>query len=165
MQIYVGIGLPTSFAGRGLWYVTVTRRIPLTLGLVCAAAFAASGCAQNGAESGLFGSPAARPKTIVVAASEVTATDNGFNTRLERRGGNYPILERRQRTLARVNDEIVATIVADLHAAGLEAQPGGESTLSFGDNVVLVSGRLRSTEHKPASQIGFGPGTATSPPR
>jgi hypothetical protein len=138
------------------------RRFALSFGLACAVALVVSGCAQNGTQGGLFASPAARPKTVVVAdfvaASEVTATDNGFNTRLERHGGNYPILERRQRTLARVNDEIVATIVADLHAAGIESRSGGESTLSFGDDAVFASGRLRPPEHKPASQIGFGPG-------
>lgn len=135
------------------------RPLPLS---VCAIALCLAGCAGNGTQGGLFATPAARPKTVVVtdfvAASEMTATDNGFNTRLERGGGNYPILERRQRTLARVNDEIVATIVADVGAAGLEAQPGSESSLSFGDNAVLVTGRLRAPEHKPASQIGFGPG-------
>lgn len=162
MQIYVGIGWRTSFAGEGLCYVTAMRCFPLFFGLVCAAALAVSGCAGNDGQARLFGSPAARPKVVVVAdfiaASEVTATDNGFNTRLERRGGNYPILERRQRTLARVNDEIVATIVADVRAAGIEAQPGGEASLGFGDNAVLVSGRLHPPEHKPAAQIGFGPG-------
>ena len=128
-----------------------------------------SGCAENGAQVGLFASPTARPKTVIVAdfvaASEVTATDNGFNTRLERRGGNYPILERRQRTLARVNDEIVATVVADLRAAGLEARPGGESTLSFGDNAVLVSGRLRRRSISPPRKSVSGPDAAMSSPR
>jgi len=110
----------------------------------------------------MFASADSRPKSVLVsdfvAASEVTATDNGFNTRLERSGGNYPILERRQRTLARVNDEIVAIVVADLRAAGLAAQPGNETSLGFGDDALLVSGRLHPTEHKPGSQIGFGPG-------
>lgn len=133
--------------------------------LACVIALAASGCAQNGTQAGLFATSADRPKSVVVAdfvaASEITATDNGFNTRLERRGGNYPILERRQRTLARVNDEIVAAIIADVGAAGIEAQPGGEATVGFGDNVVLVSGRLRPPERRPAAQIGFGPGRGT----
>jgi len=135
---------------------------PLRLS-ACVFALCLAGCAGNGggSQGGLFASPAARPKTVIVtdfvAASEMTATDNGFNTRLERRG-NYPILERRQRTLARVNDEIVATVVAEVAAAGLEAQPGSESSLSFGDNAVLVTGRLRAPERKSAAQIGFGPG-------
>ena len=37
--------------------------------------------------------------------------------RMDRNGTNYPILERKRRTLARVNDEIVATIVATLREA------------------------------------------------
>jgi hypothetical protein len=127
----------------------------------CIAALALGGCANNAASNVFAGTPSA-PKSVVVsdfvAASEVTATDNGFNTRLERKGGNFPILERRQRTLARVNDEIVATIIADVRAAGLEAQPGGESGLSFSDDVLLVTGRLRPPERKPAAQVGFGPG-------
>jgi hypothetical protein len=127
----------------------------------CVVALALSGCA-NRASPNLLSGEQLPTKTVVVsdfvAASEVTATDNGFNTRLERKGGNFPILERRQRTLARVNDEIVAAIIADVRAGGLEAQPGGESSLSFSDNVLLVTGRLRPPERKSASQIGFGPG-------
>ena len=136
----------------------LSRRLPAIL--VCVLASVLSGCAENG--GGMFASADSRPKSVLVsdfvAASEVTATDNGFNTRLERSGGHYPILERRQRTLARVNDEIIATIVADLRAAGLAAQPGNETNLSFGEDALLVSGRLHPPPHKPASQIGFGPG-------
>ncbi len=125
-------------------------------------ALVVSGCAENGKQVGLFASASSRPKSVFVsdfaAAPEVTATDNGFNTRLERQGGNFPILERRQRTLARVNDEIVATIVADVRAAGFEAQPGNESTLSFGDDALVVAGRLRPPENTAATKIGFGPG-------
>ena len=67
MQIYVGIGWRTSFAGEGMWYVTAMRRFPLFFGLGCAAALAVSGCAGNDGQARLFGSPAARPKTVVVA--------------------------------------------------------------------------------------------------
>jgi hypothetical protein len=129
--------------------------------VACVIALALAGCANSGSPN-LFGGAASKPKSVIVsdfvAASEVTATDNGFNTRLERRGGNFPILERRQRTLARVNDEIVAAIIADVRAVGLEAHPGSESSLSFGDDALLVGGRLRAPERKPAAQVGFGPG-------
>ena len=134
---------------------------PLPL-FACAIALVVSGCAQNGKQGGLFASAPSQPKSVIVsdfaAAPEVTATDNGFNTRLERRGGNFPILERRQRTLARVNDEIVATIVADVRAAGLDARPGNESTLSFGDDALVVAGRLHPPENIAATKMGFGPG-------
>ncbi len=130
--------------------------------VAAAIALALAGCAQN--QGNLFasaGGSSAKPKTVLVAdfvaASEVTATDNGFNTRLERKG-NYPILERRQRTLARVNDEIVATTIADLRAAGLEAQPGNETNMGLGDDALLVTGRLEPPDKKRATQVGFGPG-------
>jgi hypothetical protein len=136
-------------------------RFPLILALL---AMLAAGCAPNGTQGNLFASaaPSTHPKSAIVtdfvAAPEITATDNGFNTRLESKGGNYPILERRQRTLARVNDEIVATIVADLRAAGIEAQPGNETSLGFNDDALVVTGRLQPPEHKAANQVGFGPG-------
>ena len=134
------------------------RLMPL---LVCAIALVVSGCAQSNTQGGLFASAPSRPKTVIVsdfiADSEVTATDNGFNTRLEKRG-NYPILERRQRTIARVNDEIVATVIADLRAAGLEAHPGNETSLGYGDDALVVAGRLRPPERKGPGQVGFGPG-------
>jgi len=141
--------------------MTLLRLSPI---LACVVALAAAGCAQNGTQANLFASAGAtsHPKSAIVsdfvAASEITATDNGFNTRLESKGGNYPILERRQRTLARVNDEIVAAIVADLRAAGVDAQPGTETSLGYSDDALVVTGRLRPPERKPANQIGFGPG-------
>ena len=134
------------------------RLMPL---LACAIALVVSGCAQSNTQGDLFASAPSRPKTVIVsdfiADSEVTATDNGFNTRLEKRG-NYPILERRQRTIARVNDEIVATVIADLRAAGLEAHPGNETSLGYGDDALLVAGRLHPPERKGPGQVGFGPG-------
>jgi hypothetical protein len=130
------------------------------------AALALAGCADTGSPGQLgLGGPSPRPKAVVVRdftiASDLVVIDHGFSTRLERKAGNYPILERRQRTAARVNDEIVATIVAILHEVGLQAQPGSEEGLADRDNVLLVSGRLRAAnEGKGAakSSYGFGPG-------
>jgi hypothetical protein len=128
----------------------------------CALALGLAACANSGTPPGLFGNKASTPKSVVVtdfvAASELPAIDSGFNTRLERHLGNYPILERRRRTLARVNDEIVATIIAVVRAGGMEAEPGSEQSLSFGDNVLLVGGRLELPAHGLAAQAGFGPG-------
>ena len=134
------------------------------------AALALAGCAEtSSSSSGLqgLGGPAPRPKTVVVSdftlASDLVVIDHGFSTRLERKGGNYPILERRQRTAERVNDEIVATVVAIVREAGLPAQPGSEEGLSSQDNVLLVSGRLRAADEGKDSKgaqkySGFGPG-------
>jgi hypothetical protein len=138
------------------------RVIVLCLGF---AALALAGCANTGGTNGLFGEAATRPKTILVAdfvvSPEVEAIDRGFSARMDRNGINYPILERKRRTLARVNDEIVASIVATLREAGLEAQPGNEEGLTFNDQAAVVSGRLRAGDQgKPAKnqQIGFGAG-------
>lgn len=130
--------------------------------LLLALAAAVSGCAQNGTAGLLGGGSSGRPKSVVVSdfvvASELPAFDRGFSERTERRNGNLPILERKQRTLARVNDEIIADVVAVLRDGGLQAEPGSEASLTLGDNVLLVRGALRAPEHKPATRIGFGPG-------
>jgi hypothetical protein len=130
--------------------------------IIGALALGLAGCAGG---TGMFGGAPGRPKSVVVtdfvAAAEVAAIDRGFSTRQEAKGGNFPILERRQRTLSRVNDEIVATIIATLREAGLDAAPGSEQGLSFSDNVVLVSGRLGPPDKIKPSQmreVGFGPG-------
>jgi hypothetical protein len=135
--------------------------------LACAIALVVSGCAQSNTQGGLFASAPSRPKTVIVsdfiADSEVTATDNGFNTRLEKRG-NYPILERRQRTIARVNDEIVATVIADLRSAGLEARPENETSLGYADDALVVAGRLRPPERKGQGRSVSARVAAMSPP-
>lgn len=141
---------------------STSRFIVLGLGI---AALGLAGCANTGGANGLFGETATRPKTILVAdfvtSPEVEAIDRGFSARMDRKGINYPILERKRRTLARVNDEIVASTVATLREAGLDAQPGSEEGLSLNDESVMVSGRLRAGDQdKPAKnqQIGFGAG-------
>jgi hypothetical protein len=141
---------------------STSRFIVFGLGV---AALALASCANTGGANGMFGGGPARPKTVLVAdfvaAPEVEAIDRGFSARMDRKGINYPILERKRRTLARVNDEIVASAVATLREAGLDAQPGSEEGLSLNDESVVVSGRLRAGDQgKPAKnqQIGFGGG-------
>jgi hypothetical protein len=79
---------------------------------------------------------------------------------MDRNGSNFPILERKQRTLARVNDEIVAAIVVTVQEAGLQVQAGSEEGLSLNDQAAVVSGRLRAGEgaNPKKKPIGFGPG-------
>jgi hypothetical protein len=136
----------------------------------CVAALLLAGCANS--SLGLSGSsgPVARPKTIVVSDfvfGDVTAIDRAYTVRLERKIGPFPPHERKPRTLERVNEEIVANVVAALRGAGLDAQPGGADS-SAGEGMVLVTGILRGTEAAPPSdskkprpvtdQIGFGTG-------
>jgi len=129
------------------------------------AALGLAGCANTGGMQGAFGGAAPKPKTVLVAdfamSPEVEAIDRGFSARMDRKGINYPILERKRRTLARVNDEIVAATVATLREAGLDAQPGGEEGLTLNDDAAVVSGRLRAGDQGRLAknqQIGFGGG-------
>jgi len=134
------------------------RFIPL-----CVAALLLAGCTTMDIGGTQSGGSSPRPKSIVVSdfvfATEVVALDRSYTARLERKIGTFPTHERKQRTLERVNDEILASIVVALREAGLEAQPGSEEGLSLNDDVVVVNGRLRASDPnaKPA-QIGFGAG-------
>lgn len=138
--------------------------------ILCAAALSLAGCISspvattNGSFVGSGAGTSPRPKSIVVAdfvvSSDVVVIDRNFTARLERKIGPFPTHERKQRTLERVNDEIVATIVASLREAGLDAQPGSEESLSLSDSAVVVSGKLRPTDPEAAKkhQIGIGNG-------
>ncbi|MDO9412243.1 MAG: hypothetical protein Q7T81_06680 [Pseudolabrys sp.] len=134
---------------------------------VCAALLLLAGCAessltQSGALSGSGGS-SPRPKMVVVTdlviSPDLVIVDRGFTARLERKIGAYPTHERKQRTLERVNDEIVATIVATLRENGLDAQPGSEEGLSLSESAMLVTGRLRAPDGSSAkNEYGIGGG-------
>ncbi|HET8545974.1 MAG TPA: hypothetical protein VFL68_15885 [Pseudolabrys sp.] len=122
------------------------------------------GCTiSGGLQPGLAGTE--KPKAILISdftfASDVVAVDRGYTARLERKIGTFPTHERRQRTNERVNDEIVATIVASLKEAGLEAQPGAEDSLTLAQSALVVSGSLRPGEPitaKNRNSFGFGSG-------
>jgi hypothetical protein len=126
------------------------------------AALALAGCAIT---AGGLGNPLPRPKTIMVTdfvlSSDVVVLDRGFTARLEHKSGSLLTSERKPRTVERVNDEIVASIVATLREAGLEAVPGNEDALTLNDETLVVGGRLRPGElgsvgkNKP---IGFAVG-------
>lgn len=113
---------------------------------------------QGTGGTGMAGGPA--PKTFIVSdfvvASEVIAVDRGYTARLERKVGGFPTHERKQRTIERVNDEIVATIVAILRESGLNAQPGSEESLSFDQTVGVVTGRLHPADNAKPNTVGFG---------
>jgi hypothetical protein len=130
---------------------------------LCAVALLLAGCASMDIGGTSSGGSSPRPKTIVVSdfvfASEVVALDRSYTARLERKIGTFPTFERKQRTLERVNDEILASIVVTLREAGLEAQPGSEEGLSLNDDVVVVNGRLRAGDpNAKPERIGFGGG-------
>src|SRR5579862_899395 len=124
--------------------------------LIGVAALTLAGCANGGLQSA-FSNASARPKTIMVSdfvlSSDVAIVDRGYTARLERKVGQFPTFERKPRTIERVNDEIVASIVATLREAGFDAQPGNEDALTLRDEVLLVTGRIRPSE---LSQLSKG---------
>jgi hypothetical protein len=123
------------------------RAIAICLSL---AALALAGCQTDGLTMSSNAS-APKPKTVVVAdfvySPDVTVIDRGYTVRLSRKEKNdLPFHLRKERTLARVNDELVATIVATVRAAGLDAAPGSVEGVSLKDNALIVSGRLAAGE-------------------
>ena len=141
------------------------RSRTLTRFVVALAGLLLGGCTvYNGLQSGIAGT-GAKPKVVLVSdftfTSDVVAIDRGYTARLERKVGTYPTHERRQRTTERVNDEIVATIVASLREAGLDAQPGADDAVTLDQSALVVSGGLRPGEPvtaKNKNNFGFGAG-------
>ena len=135
------------------------RAIAICLSL---AALALAGCQTDGLNL-TSGSSTPTPKTVVVTdfvySPDVTIIDRGFTVRLSRKEKNdLPFHIRKQRTLARVNDEIVATIVTTVRAAGLDAVPGSPESVSLKDNTLIVRGRLIPGEGAGADKSGKGAG-------
>ena len=141
---------------------------------VCFAVLLLSGCVESNSNLassplGATASSSPRPKTIVVSdfavSQDVLLIDRGYTARLERKVGAFPTHERKPRTMDRVNDEIVAALVATLREAGLDAQPGAEEGLSASSNAVVVTGRLRPTDanaRKNEAGIGGGKSNVTA---
>ena len=130
------------------------------------AVLALAGCAGTGLQG--FGGAPAKPKTILVSdfvlSSEVAVVDRGYTARLERKVGAFPTHERKPRTVERVNDEIVASIVATLREAGIDAQPGNEEALKLSDEALLVNGRIRPSSLRALANgkpVVFGHGRVT----
>ena len=142
------------------------RSPTLTDFVVALAGLLLGGCTiySGGLPGGVAGAEP-KPKIILVSdftfTSDVVAIDRGYTARLERKVGTYPTHERRQRTTERVNDEIMATIVAGLREAGLDAQPGAEDAVTLDQSALVVSGGLRPGEPvtaKNKNSFGFGAG-------
>jgi hypothetical protein len=141
------------------------RSRSLTSFVVALAGLLLGGCTvYSGLQIGAAGTEP-KPKVVLVSdftfPSDVVAIDRGYTARLEREVGTYPTHERRQRTTERVNDEIVATVVATLREAGLEAQPGAEDAVTLSQSALVVSGGLRPGEPvtaKNKNSFGFGAG-------
>ncbi|HXD44762.1 MAG TPA: hypothetical protein VN655_06465 [Pseudolabrys sp.] len=137
------------------------RTIAIVLSL---ASLVLGGCQTDGVNLASNAS-APKPKAVVVTdfvySPDVTVIDRGYTVRLSRKeGGDLPFHLRKERTLERVNDEIVATIVATVRAAGLEAVPGSGDAVSLKDDALIVGGRLApgKAADKKSKGAGIGDG-------
>jgi len=135
---------------------------PVSISVVLGA-LALAACAGGSLQTGL--GLQSRPNTVLISdftiASEVVPIDRGYTARLERKVGAIPAHQRRQRTTERVNDEIVATIIASLREAGLDARGGSEDTLTLDQSALVMTGSLRPgvpVTEKNKNTIGFGAG-------
>jgi hypothetical protein len=145
--------------------ISTNQRLAFVFGV---AALALAGCANTDGMQGFGGAPG-RPKTILVSdfllSSDLAVIDRGYTARLERKIGGFPTHERKPRTIERVNDEIVASIIATVREAGLDAQPGSEDALRLSDDVLLVGGRLRPSDPAAVAKnkpVVFGSGRVTA---
>ncbi|MGN6572709.1 MAG: hypothetical protein ACTHLO_14975 [Pseudolabrys sp.] len=126
------------------------------------AALTLAGC-QTDSVSLTSNASASKPKTVIVTdfvmSPDITVIDRGYTVRLSRKeGSDLPFHLRKERTLERVNDEVVATIVATVRAAGLEAVPGSADAVSLKDDAIIVSGRLRGGDGPDKKGKGIGDG-------
>jgi len=134
--------------------------------LSAAAALALGGCQTDGV--GLASNASApKPKTVIVTdfvlSPDITVIDRAYTVRLSRKeGSDLPFHLRKERTLERVNDEIIATVVATVRAAGLDAAPGAADGVSLKDDAVIVGGRLRGADGADKKGKGAGIGDGRS---
>ncbi|MEX1084200.1 MAG: hypothetical protein WEC82_07760, partial [Xanthobacteraceae bacterium] len=88
-------------------------------------------CGQTGIQnmSSMFVSGLARPEMIVVSdfeiSPDVVLLDKGFAAQIQRRLGKLPPEQMREQLAARVNQEIVVSMVMTLTEAGFAAREGG----------------------------------------
>ena len=142
------------------------RSPTLTSFVVALAGLLLGGCTiYSGLQTGAAGTEP-KPKSFsspISPSLPMWSPSIAVTARLERKVGTI-----HARTPAahdrRVNDEIVATIVASLREAGLEAQPGAEDAVTLDQSALVVSGGLRPGEPvtaKNKNSFGFGAGRGT----
>ncbi|MEX0840792.1 MAG: DUF4410 domain-containing protein [Xanthobacteraceae bacterium] len=124
-------------------------------------------CGQTGIQnmSSMFVSGLARPEMIVVSDLEISPNvvllDKGFAAQIQRRLGKLPPEQMREQLAARVNQEIVVSMVMTLTEDGFAAREGGKETTLTDKPVLLVSGKVRAIDQGNRTRravIGLGAG-------
>ncbi len=136
---------------------------------ICLIMLAVAGCANTGVQQTQTSVGGALPRPTVVLindfvfSSDVAVVDRDFAARLENKIGNLPSDTIKAITAKRVNDEMVATIIVIVGAAGLNAQLGSEAEPTPKNGALAISGQLRAVDQDNRHQrnpVGFGTGSS-----
>ncbi|MGA2894389.1 MAG: hypothetical protein ABSE22_16100 [Xanthobacteraceae bacterium] len=141
-------------------------RSTLFVGLV---ALAAAGCTGTGGPDApaSVGDMVPRPRTLLVNeldfAADLAVVDRELDARLEKKfGGDVTGDVIKSLAARRVNDEIVATVIALLRAVGLNAQPGYRDQPAPKGGAVVVAGEVHAVDQGKRPErgpVGFGTGS------
>ena len=121
---------------------------------ICLISLAIAGCANGNSsvpetQSQAAGSPRTRTVLIndFVTSPDMPLIDRDFAARLETKLGTSVTADVvKSITTKRVNDEIVATIIVNVRAAGLSARPGSQEEVAPRSGTVVTSGRLHAAD-------------------
>lgn len=135
---------------------------------ICLISLAVAGCAGNSAQQAASpaGSAPPRPQTVVVNdlvfAPDVAVFDRDFAVRLESKLGTMTGDVVKAITAKRVNDEIVATVVVLVGAAGFNARPAKPDEAPP-KNALTINGRVHAPDQnnrQPRNPVSFSTGSS-----
>ncbi len=135
---------------------------------ICLIALAVAGCAGNSVQQTASpgGSGPARPHTVLVNdlvfSPDVAIVDREFAVRLENKLGTMTGDVIKAITAKRVNDEIVATVVVLVGAAGFNSRPNRPDDTPPKD-ALIVNGQahaLDQNRRQPRNPVVFGAGSS-----
>jgi hypothetical protein len=138
---------------------------------ICLIVLAVAGCANTSVQETQtsVGGALPRPNTVLVNdfvfSSDVAVVDRDFAARLESKLGNMPSDVIKAITAKRVNDEMVATIIVIVGAAGLNARLGSQEELTPKNGALVITGQLRAVDQDNRHQrnpVAFGTGSSVA---
>lgn len=135
---------------------------------VCLISLAVAGCANSSVQEATspVGSGPPRPQTVVVNdlvfAPDVAVFDRDFAVRLESKLGTMTGDVVKAITAKRVDDEIAATVVVLVGAAGFNARPAKPDEAPP-KNALIINGRVQAPDQsnrQPRNPVVFGTGSS-----
>ena len=127
---------------------------------------AAAGCTNANlpeTQTSVGGSAPSRPSTVIINSftysPDITGVDRELVARLEGKFGSMSYDVIKSLAAKRVSDEIVATTIVIVHAAGLNARPGNDQPTSM-NGALVINGQLRALDqtNRERRSVTFGGG-------